>query len=193
MYTICCVKPVPGAEPMTVSQSRSDLTALNATTQTDFVEALGGVFEYSPWVAEEAWSARPFADVSALHDAMMGVVRHRSTEDKVALLRAHPELAGRVARAGEMTPDSVAEQSSAGLDQMTEAEFARFDQLNTAYREKFGFPFIIAVRNHSKESILDRFANRLNNAPEEEIEAALKEIGAITRMRLDDLVAAENG
>lgn len=178
---------------MTVSQYGSDLTALNAATQTDFVQALGEIFEYSPWVAEEAWSARPFADVGALHEAMMDVVRQRDTEERIALLRAHPELAGRVARAGEMTQDSVAEQSSAGLDRMTEAEFARFDQLNTAYREKFGFPFIIAVRNHSKESILDRFASRLNNTPAEEIEAALNEISAITRMRLNDLVAAEQG
>lgn len=176
---------------MTANQDRLDLAALNAATQPAFVRALGGVFEYSPWVAEEAWAARPFADVGALHQAMMQVVRDRSTEDKIALLRAHPELAGGVARAGDMTQDSVAEQSSAGLDRMTEAEFARFDQLNTAYREKFGFPFVIAVRKHSKESILDHFADRLNNTSEEEIEAALNEIGKITRMRLDDLVTAE--
>ena len=178
---------------MTANQHRLDLAALNAATQPAFVRALGGVFEYSPWVAEESWPARPFKSFEALHEAMMAVVRRRSTEDKVALLRAHPELAGRVARAGKMTRDSVAEQSSAGLDRMTEDEFARFDQLNTAYRDKFGFPFIIAVRNHSKESILDQFATRLNNTPAEEIEAAVSEIGAITRMRLADLVAAENG
>ncbi len=193
MYTLWRAECAAGDEPVTADQDRLDLAALNATTQTDFVQALGGVFEYSPWVAEEAWSARPFATVDALHEAMMRVVRHRNTEEKIALLRAHPELAGRVARAGEMTRDSVAEQSSAGLDRMTEAEFARFDQLNTAYREKFGFPFIVAVRNHSKKSILDRFANRLDNAPDKEIETALDEIGAITRMRLDDLVAAEKG
>jgi len=167
MYTIWRAERAAGDGTVTADHTSLDLGGLNATTQTEFVEALGGVFEYSPWVAEEAWSARPFADVDALHEAMMRVVRDRNTEGKIALLRAHPELAGRVARAGEMTRDSVAEQSSAGLDRMTEAEFARFDHLNTAYREKFGFPFIIAVRNHNKESILDGFTSRLNNSPEE--------------------------
>lgn len=191
MYTIWRAERAAGDGTVTADHTSLDLGGLNATTQTEFVEALGGVFEYSPWVAEEAWSARPFADVDTLHEAMMRVVRHRNTEEKIALLRAHPELAGRVARAGEMTRDSVAEQSSAGLDRMTEAEFARFDHLNTAYREKFGFPFIIAVRNHNKESILDGFTSRLNNSPEEEIEAALNEIGAITRKRLEAIVTAE--
>src|SRR5262245_11299570 len=154
----------------------------------DFVGALGGVFERSPWVAERTWPARPFGDVETLHRAMTDVVRRAAPEERLALLRAHPDLAGKVARAGELTASSRAEQSSAGLDRLTDGEHERFQGLNAAYRERYGFPFIIAVRRHTKASILSAFESRLPHSRERELETALGEVYTITRLRLDALV-----
>lgn len=165
------------------------LAAVNGLDRAAFVTLLGGVFEHAPWVADRAYARRPFASVAALHDAMMGVVRTAAPGERLAFLNGHPELAGAEARKRGMTGDSTAEQGSAGLDRLTAAEFDRFDALNAAYREKFGFPFIIAVRGRGKAEILAAFEVRLAQDPQVESEAALAEIAAITRMRLDRLVA----
>lgn len=165
-----------------------DLKAVNGLARDAFVALLGGVFEHSAWVAERAWPARPFASVASLHKAMMEVVRSATTEERLAFLNGHPELAGAEARKRRMTGESTAEQGSAGLDSLTPAEFDRFDRLNAAYRQKFGFPFIIAVRGRGKAEILAAFEVRLAQPPEVEMEAAIAEIAAITRMRLDRLV-----
>ena len=171
-----------------MTDGRLDIAHINGMSQAEFTEALGGIFEHSPWVAAGAWAARPFASADGLSEAMMDTVRRASAEDKLRLLRAHPDLAGKAARAGTMTTDSVSEQSGAGLSRLSDEEYERFDRLNTAYREKFGFPFIIAVRNHTKESILAAFEERLGHTFEEESAAALAEIGAITHLRLGALI-----
>jgi 2-oxo-4-hydroxy-4-carboxy-5-ureidoimidazoline decarboxylase len=166
------------------------LDQLNATSQPDFVAAVGDIFEHAPWVAERAYAARPFANVTALHDAMMAVVRAASRVEQLAFLRGHPELGGKVARAGAMTADSVAEQGGLGLDRLSDDQFDRFERANAAYAAKFGFPFIVCVRHHnSAESILANFEQRVGNDPEDEFAAALAEIGHITRLRLDAKIA----
>ena len=167
---------------------RLDIARINGMSQAEFAEALGGVFEHSPWVATGAWAARPFASAGGLHQAMMDTVGGAPAEEKLRLLRAHPDLAGKAARAGTMTADSLSEQSGAGLNRLSDEEYERFERLNSAYREKFGFPFIIAVRNHTKESIFAAFEKRLGHTFEEECGAALAEVGAITRLRLDALI-----
>jgi 2-oxo-4-hydroxy-4-carboxy-5-ureidoimidazoline decarboxylase len=164
------------------------LPALNRMNREEVRQSLGGVFEQSPWVAERAWSMRPFGSVDELHAAMTTVVRQASRTEQLALLRAHPDLAGKAARAGAMTGASIAEQSSAGLDRLSDEEYARFGRLNAAYRERFGFPFIIAVRKHEKAAILAAFDRRLGHTTEEEIEAALEQVFDITRLRLHRLV-----
>ncbi len=166
------------------------LPGVNRMSLPDFRQALGGVFEHSPWIAERAWAARPFGSLEALHAAMVRVVRDTSREEQLALLRAHPDLAGRAARAGNVSAASLTEQSSAGLDRLTDEEYTRFGRLNASYREKFGFPFIIAVRTHDKAAVLAAFERRLGNTVAEEIEAALAEVFAITRFRLNALVTA---
>ena len=166
------------------------LPDVNRMSLPDFRQALGGVFEHSPWIAERARAARPFASLEALHAAMMRAVRDASREEQLALLRAHPDLAGRAARAGHLSAASLTEQSSAGLDRLTDEEYERFGRLNAGYREKFNFPFIIAVRTHDKTAILAAFERRLGNTVAEEIEAALAQVFDITRLRLDALVTA---
>src|SRR5262249_17839253 len=156
--------------------------------QARFLALAGPVFEHSPWIAERAWAARPFDGIDGLHRAMMQVVRDASTDEQLALLRAHPDLAGKAARAGTMTAEPTQEQAGAGLDRMSEAQYAGFDRLNTAYRDKFGFPFIIAVRRHTRESILAAYEERLVNDRATEMQAALIEVGLITRIRLEALL-----
>lgn len=164
------------------------LQDLNTYPRERFVSVLGGVFEHSPWVAERAESVRPFADIGALHTAMVHAVQTATAAEQIGLLCAHPELAGRQARAGEMTASSQTEQSSAGLNALTSGELARINALNAQYRQKFGFPFIIAVRNHTKASILSEFERRVANGADTELEAALEQVYAITRMRLTTLI-----
>lgn len=164
------------------------LQALNHMDRDAFTRAVGGIFEHSPWVAERAWPARPFANAAALHDAMVAVVQSASADEQIELLRAHPDLAGKAARAGTMTASSVAEQASAGLDRLSADEYDRFTRLNAAYREKFRFPFIIAVRRHDKTSILAAFESRLRHARDAELSAALAEVFDIARMRLERLL-----
>jgi 2-oxo-4-hydroxy-4-carboxy-5-ureidoimidazoline decarboxylase len=167
-----------------------DLAAINRMESEPFTALLGGVFEHAPWVAQAAWPARPFASVADLHAAMMRAVRVAPAQARRAFLNGHPELAGPEARARSLTADSTSEQGSAGLDRMTEADAAAFDQLNAAYRSRFGFPFIIAVRGRSRAEILAAFEARLTRAPADEEETALEEVAQITRMRLDRLIEA---
>src|SRR5947209_6562968 len=166
------------------------LTSINAADEAGFIAALGGIYEHAAWVAQAAFGQRPFATLPALHEAMAQAVRAATPEHRRALINGHPDLAGKAARAGTMTHDSKAEQASAGLDRLSEAEFARFHHLNTAYRQKFKMPFIICVRRHSKDSILRQFERRLENAADAELEAALTEIFRITALRLDVRVEA---
>jgi 2-oxo-4-hydroxy-4-carboxy-5-ureidoimidazoline decarboxylase len=162
------------------------LDQLNAASQVDFIAALGDVFEHAPWVAEHAYPKRPFATVAVLHEAMMDAVRAAPHAEQLKFLRGHPELGGKVARAGAMTADSRAEQGGLGLDRLNDEEFARFERANAAYARKFGFPFIVCVRRHSSAgSIIAAFEQRVRNDPDTEFAAALAEIGFITRLRLD--------
>ncbi|MBS0550981.1 MAG: 2-oxo-4-hydroxy-4-carboxy-5-ureidoimidazoline decarboxylase, partial [Proteobacteria bacterium] len=149
-----------------------------------FVKAFGGIFEHSPWVAERAWAARPFADAGAVHDAMAAVVRALPREEQIALLCVHPDLAGKEAEDGTMTDHSVSEQASAGLDALSKAEMARMRELNQRYRARHGFPFIIAVRRHTRDQIFSEFERRLASDTDAELEACLAQILTITRLRL---------
>ncbi len=167
--------------------STMTLEALNDSSPQYFVAVLGGIFEHSPWVAEEVLEQRPFTSLETLHQAMVAAVDRASEQKQLDLIRAHPDLAGKAALAG-LTADSKQEQAGAGLNRLSEAEYKRFHELNAAYRERFGFPFIIAVKGHSKESILEAFAARLDNDYEAEKERALAEIAKIARFRLAALI-----
>jgi len=164
------------------------LAHVNALDRARFVAALGDVFEHSPWVAEAAWSMRPFEAVDALHSAMVAAMHSAPAAAQLALIRAHPELAGNAAIRGELTVDSKTEQSGAGLDRCSPAEYARLQELNRAYNEKFGFPFIIAVRGLDRTAIIGRFAERVGRDREQEFDEALQQIARIARFRLEGLI-----
>lgn len=167
---------------------RLSLDALNKAGKAEFVRTLEGLFEAAPWVAEIAYASRPFATVAALHDAMMAAVVSRPRQEQIAFVSGHPDLAGKAARAGAMAPASVAEQAGLGLDRLSDDEFRRFEKLNADYRAKFGFPFVICVRRQTRDAVLDAFGRRLGNGIDDELAAALEEIGHITRLRLVDRV-----
>lgn len=167
------------------------LADLNAAAETDFVAALGAVFEHAAWVAAGAAPLRPFATVADLYAAMRRTVEAAPDEDRLALLAGHPELAGRAARDGAIAPDSVAEQAAAGLDRMSEAEYAHFAALNAGYREKFGLPFILCVKRHGRASLLSAFAARLASDPATERRVAEAEVFRIAAIRLNALVAGD--
>jgi 2-oxo-4-hydroxy-4-carboxy-5-ureidoimidazoline decarboxylase len=166
------------------------LDELNRFDRRAFVAALDNVFEHAPWVVEDVYAGRPFASLNALYHAMREAVRNAGEDRRIALIAGHPDLAGKAARAGTMTADSGREQASAGLDRLSDDEFARFHRLNEAYRAKFAMPFIICVRRHGKESILRQFEQRLRNDQAAERETALAEIGRIAALRLDQRVSA---
>lgn len=164
------------------------LAELNQADRKAFAAWLGEVMELAPWAADEAFAARPFASVTALYQAMTDAVRKAPAERRRALIDGHPDLAGKAARAGKLTADSTAEQAAAGLDRLSEDEYAGFHRLNDAYRRKFAMPFIVCVRRHGKESILREFERRLNNDAAAERAAALDEIFRIAALRLDQRV-----
>ncbi len=168
-----------------------ELDDLNRLPADGFVEAIGDIFELAPWVAARTAPHAPFETVAALHDALMRSVREASPAERLAFLQGHPELAGPVARAGAMTPESVAEQGGLGLARLDQAASSTFDELNAAYRARFGFPFIICVRRHTRDSILRQFVRRLENEPAAEEAAAVAEIGRISRLRLAAKVAGK--
>jgi len=167
------------------------LAALNAAPAADFVASLGAVFEHAPWVAEAAAARRPFATVEALFAAMREAVDSASDARRLALLTGHPELAGRAARSGDIAPDSIAEQTAAGLDRMSEPEYARFEALNAAYRERFGIPFILCIKRHGRASLLATFEARLASSAEVERRTAEAEVMRIAAIRLNALVAGD--
>ena len=166
------------------------LEALNALPVEAFTETLGAIFEHSPWVAQRAAASRPFASCLDLLDAMRSAVREASIEDQLNLIRAHPQLGARGRKRLELTEASSREQRRAGLDACSDEEFAELMRLNTAYVQKFNFPFILAIRGHDPESILTFMRSRLNNSLEEERHTALTQIGLIGGYRLADLVAS---
>ena len=152
--------------------------------RSDFIHRSGALFEHSPWVVERA-ADRPRTD--DLHGDLMKVVETATGDERLALVRAHPELAGKAVVARELTAASAAEQASAGLDSLTQAEFDRFHQLKAAYQDRFGFPFIICVRRTDKAGILAAMEQRLDNERDTELKTAITEIGEIVRLRLKDL------
>jgi 2-oxo-4-hydroxy-4-carboxy-5-ureidoimidazoline decarboxylase len=173
---LCGYAAIAAAEP--------DMNAVNAMDRAAFVQKFGGIFEKSPWVAEKAWEKRPFASIDDLHAAMVNIVKHSPVPNQLALLQSHPDLAGKEAQAGAMTASSVSEQASAGLNALSKAEMAQISDLNAAYKQKFGFPFIIAVRMHTKEGIFFEFNRRLANETQAEFANDLQNVYAITRLRL---------
>lgn len=157
------------------------------TARGDFVERFGGVFEHSPFIAERAYDAGLILiplTAKGVHQAMVSVFRKASDEEKLGVLRAHPDLAGKLAIAGELTKDSKREQAGAGLDRLSLAEHARFTELNSAYTEKFGFPFIIAVKGLDRQDILSAFEARVDNSVSEEFATACGQVERIALLRL---------
>ena len=162
------------------------LAVLNAATHEAFVRHLGEVFEHSPWVAERAAGQRPFADIAALHAAMMQCVGTAATEEQLALIRAHPELAGREASDGTLTAESTSEQGRLGFTRLTRAELDEMAEINRRYRERFGFPCIVALRLHAtRDAVIAEMRRRTGNDRPTEIANAIEQIGYITRGRLD--------
>ena len=164
------------------------LDEINRYAPREFSAAFGAVYEHSPWIAERAYARRPFASRADLHLALYGVVRTASEAEQVALIRAHPELAGREAQAGALTDASTREQAQAGLSALTPEEFADLGRLNADYAAKFGFPFVICARLNRKDAIFGTLRARLANTRDQEIANAIAQIGEIARLRLEDLV-----
>jgi 2-oxo-4-hydroxy-4-carboxy-5-ureidoimidazoline decarboxylase len=179
---------VHGLNKVEIMSQRISLDALNKTDKAEFIRLLDGLFEATPWVAEKAFASRPFATVAAVHDAMMAAVVSLPKQEQIVFVSCHPDLAGKAARAGAMAPASIAEQAGLGLDRLSDDEFRRFEKLNADYRAKFGFPFVICVRRQTRDAVLDAFERRLGNGIDDELAAALEEIGHITRLRLVDRV-----
>ena len=160
------------------------LADLNAGDQAAFISALGWIFEESPWVAERAWPRRPFASLDALHAAMTHVVADASEAEQLALLRAHPDLGTRA----RISDASIGEQRGAGLDRLTPDEFARLQRLNGEYRERFGFPFLFAVKGSTKHDVLAALESRVTRTRDEEFVDALQQVYKIARFRLEDML-----
>ena len=164
------------------------LAELNSLDRAAFIAALGHLFEHSPWVAEETWPRRPFRDAAQLQSELCRTMHAAPEERKMALIRAHPDLAGRLARQRQLTRESTREQASAGLGQLTDAELAAFQTLNDEYHARFGFPFIICARLNAKDAIVAAMKSRLSNSPADEFATALAEIEKIAGLRLTDLL-----
>lgn len=164
------------------------LATLNAMDTSRFTESVGRVFEHAPWVAARAAASRPFKNRDDLQTAMAAAMNAASADEKLALVRGHPELASKAAIAGDLTAESKREQGGAGLDRLTSAQFQQFHALNDAYRQKFGFPFILAVKGRNAAEILTVFAARVTNARDDELREALAQVGRIAGFRLADLV-----
>jgi 2-oxo-4-hydroxy-4-carboxy-5-ureidoimidazoline decarboxylase len=167
---------------------RIRLSALNRADASEFSTLLGGIFEHSPWIAENAAAGRPYPDIAALHAAMCQQIEQANPAARLALIRAHPELAGKAALRGELTDESTREQKGAGLDLCSAEEFERLHALNDAYHKKFDFPFIVAVRGHTRASILDLMERRLQNDSAAEMRECLRQIYRIALFRLHETV-----
>jgi OHCU decarboxylase len=168
---------------------KTTLAQLNALDCAAFVRICGPLFEHSPWIAERTSSVRPFRSIDELHGALCRTMYAASLEEQVRLIASHPDLVGRMAREGKLTWESTAEQRAAGLNGLSREEISQFDHYNAAYRQKFGFPFVICARENKKDAILAAFPVRLNNTREQEIQTALGEIARIARLRLLDAVS----
>ena len=164
------------------------LSKLNESTREDFVALLGGIYEHSPWIAEATHPRAPFQSITALLTTMREIVDTATTEKQLDLIRAHPDLGGKLARAGALTAESTREQAGLGLDRLSDDEYDRLTDLNTRYRDRFGFPFIICARFTTKDGAIKSFTPRLNNTTEQEITEALHQIHQIARLRLEDIV-----
>jgi OHCU decarboxylase len=165
------------------------LATLNEIDQTGFVSICGPLFEHSPWIAERTYAKRPFKSLDALHAALVQTVAAATQAEQVGLIAAHPDLVGRLAKEGRLTSESTAEQRAAGLTGLSTTEVDTFDRHNAAYKEKFGFPFVICARENKKDAILAAFPVRLKNTRDREIQTALAEIAKIARLRLNDAVS----
>ncbi len=168
------------------------LDTINSLDRAAFTTALGHLFEHSPWVAEQGWLKRPFRDAAHLHAALCTTMRAAPADKQLALIRAHPDLAGRLAQQKQLTAVSTREQASAGLDQLTDAELAEFTRNNDTYKTKFGIPFIICARLNAKAAILAAMQARLPNSLAREHAAALGEIEKIAWLRLEDFLGTTN-
>ncbi|MBB4006451.1 2-oxo-4-hydroxy-4-carboxy-5-ureidoimidazoline decarboxylase [Allorhizobium taibaishanense] len=160
----------------------------------DFIAQFGGIFEHSPFIAERAFDAGLIDEpltADSVHDGMSAIFRTASVAERLGVLRAHPDLAGKLAIAGELTEESRNEQAGAGLDRLSEAEHLRFTELNTNYTEKFGFPFIIAVKGLTKDDILSAFETRIANSQDAEFSTACMQVEKIARLRLEAMLPAE--
>jgi 2-oxo-4-hydroxy-4-carboxy-5-ureidoimidazoline decarboxylase len=164
------------------------LAALNSSDRGAFVSALGHLFEHSPWVADDTYAKRPFRDVDSLHAALCETMMAATADRQLALLRAHPDLAGRLALSGGLTESSAREQSAAGLDRLSADEMAEIRRLNRAYNDRFGFPFIICARLNAKDAILASMRARAGNSKDAEHSTALGEVAKIARLRLSEAI-----
>ncbi len=171
-----------------ITSRKCSIGELNAAPAGEFVGKVGGIFEHSPWIAEEAAPRRPFQSRDELHAAMVAVVQAAGIEKQLALINAHPDLAGRLAQQGRLTAESTREQAAAGLSQADTAVVEKIQSLNTTYRARFDFPFIICARLNNVETILTAMEQRVHHSKEEEISTALKEISKIAQLRLADIV-----
>lgn len=169
-------------------QVRVSLAELNAGDEAGFVAVCGPLFERSPWISARTWQRRPFPTLAKLHQELVATVRQATRQEQLALIAAHPDLVGRLAREGRLSRDSAAEQEAAGLSALSDAEVDLFDRYNRAYRERFDLPFVICARENRKEAILAAFPARLAHTREQEIATALAEIATIARLRLHDAV-----
>jgi 2-oxo-4-hydroxy-4-carboxy-5-ureidoimidazoline decarboxylase len=165
---------------------------VNGLGEDEFARRFGMVFENSPWIAGWAWQERPFGSFSELHGAFVEAMYSAPATQRLALIRAHPDLAGKAAVEGELTPESTREQASVGLDRLTPEEYEAFTRMNREYRERFGFPMVVAVRDYDgKQDLLAAATQRLGRTRTEEIETALAEIARITRLRLQELIEVD--
>ncbi|MDJ0679762.1 MAG: 2-oxo-4-hydroxy-4-carboxy-5-ureidoimidazoline decarboxylase [Xenococcaceae cyanobacterium MO_167.B52] len=167
--------------------TKYSLAELNKMTQEEFTEVLADIWEHTPEIAAKCWSNLPFTNIDTLYNSMVKVVEGMGEVKQLALIKAHPDLGSKA----KMAEASVKEQAGVGLDRLNSEEYNRFLSLNNAYKNKFGFPFIIAVKNHTKESILESFEHRLENSQEQEKKTALLEISKIARLRLDQLITGQ--
>ena len=164
------------------------LSQLNNESLEGFIAACGRLFEHSPWVAARTWPRRPFASLAALHEELVSTMGRAGHDEKVALIRSHPDLVGRLAAGSALSAESAQEQAAAGLDSLSQEDAERFTEYNKEYKEKFGFPFVICARENKKEAILRAFPRRLAQSREQEIATALSEIAKIAWLRLQDAV-----
>ncbi len=165
------------------------LEQLNGCETNQFITHLAGIFEHSPWVAEQIVEQRPFTSIESLHSVMVNEVAHSSDQAKLTLIRHHPELAGKEAESGQLTTESTREQKGAGLDQCSAEELQQLRELNQAYLERFGFPFVIAVSGLDRQQILQQMRIRLANDDEQELENSINQIARIAHIRLRHLIS----